>query len=52
VNGTAVTLRIDANRDGTYETTKTGVTTLTTAGLAGVMSIGAGPSADDVCSGP
>ena len=54
VNGTAVTVRVDAGRDGTYETSGSGTTTLTTAGLSGLMSYSTPPSpaADDFCWGP
>jgi uncharacterized repeat protein (TIGR02543 family) len=58
VNGTAVTLRIDVNRDGVYETTRNGTTTITTAGLTGVMSKSDSgvqtnmPLVDDFCWGP
>ncbi|MBK9035920.1 MAG: hypothetical protein IPL61_32500 [Myxococcales bacterium] len=58
ITGTAVTLRIDANQDGTYETTTSGTTTITTAGLAGVMSKTDSavatnmPLVDNFCWGP
>jgi hypothetical protein len=58
VTGTAVTLRIDANQDGTYEVTRQGTTTITAPGLTGVMSksdSGAPtnmPLVDDFCWGP
>ncbi len=37
VTGTAVTLRVDANLDGTYEETLNATTTLSAAGLRGAM---------------
>ncbi len=56
VSGSTITLRIDANQDGTYETTKTGTTTITTAGLTGAMVLSstgnANPSIDNFCWGP
>ena len=58
VNGTTVTLRVDANRDGTYEVTRTGTTTITNAGLTGVMSKSDSsstanmPRVDAFCWGP
>lgn len=54
VVGTAVTIRVDAARDGVYETTTTGTTTITTAGLSGIMSLGTppNPAIDDFCWGP
>jgi hypothetical protein len=58
VSGTAVTLRVDANRDGVYELTRTGTTTITGAGLTGVMAKSNSaiatnmPLVDDFCWGP
>ena len=58
VSGTAVTLRIDAAQDGTYETSLTGTTTITTAGLTGVMAASQAtsttnmPRIDNFCWGP
>ena len=51
VSGTTVTMRIDANRDGTFETTKTGTTAVTAAGLTGVAMYATPPNAlaDNFC---
>jgi hypothetical protein len=52
VSGTAVTLRIDANQDGTYETTHNGTTTIAGAGLSGIMTLSASAAVDNFCWGP
>ncbi|MBK9034688.1 MAG: hypothetical protein IPL61_26055 [Myxococcales bacterium] len=52
VNGTTVTLRVDAARDGVYESSAMGTTTLTGAGLSGIMTLSASSAVDDVCWGP
>ncbi len=38
VNGATVTVRVDADQNGVYETTGTGTTTIAGAGLTGVMT--------------
>lgn len=52
VAGSTVTMRIDAAGDGTYETTKTGTTTLGGAGLTGAMTLMPQGTVDDFCWGP
>ena len=52
VTGSTVTLRVDANGDGTYEHTHLGTTTITAAGLSGLMSLSASAAIDNFCWGP
>jgi hypothetical protein len=50
-----ITLRVDAGRDGTYETTLSATSAFSATGLAGVMTHTFGPghsSVDDFCWGP
>ena len=58
INGTTVVLRVDRDRDGAYEATTAGTTTLTAAGLVGLAAksdsaaVANLPRLDDYCLTP
>jgi hypothetical protein len=54
VSGSTVTLRVDGDRNGTYETMSSATTSLGGAGLTGIMThtFGAPTEVDNFCYGP